>query len=272
MTILLHPTAYRAADEQLVELVRAGDDRAFDAIHARYEQRLLGYARQMLGGAHHDAEEVVQDAFVRALPRCAPTTARWPSSLALHDRAQPRPRRAAPPDRTTDLELHAPVLADAGADPHDRVTARRGPAQPRRRAQAPARAPAPALVPHELGGASHEAIGRRLRVSTGGSKALVSRARSGLTAARTAPPSGRRLLSGAVRPRAVRGVEEDLPHAGHPLAQLAVDLARGALDLVGAEAVGQVDPRRDQQPIGRQRHRQQLEQAVDLGLRLEDLA
>ncbi|MEA2290783.1 MAG: hypothetical protein QOD55_2780, partial [Solirubrobacteraceae bacterium] len=28
-TILLHPTAYRAAsDEQLVELVRAGDDRA----------------------------------------------------------------------------------------------------------------------------------------------------------------------------------------------------------------------------------------------------
>src|SRR5512133_2726593 len=68
MTILLHPTAYRAAsDEQLVARVRAGDDRAFDAIHARYEQRLTGYARQMLGGAHHDAEEIVQDAFVRAL-------------------------------------------------------------------------------------------------------------------------------------------------------------------------------------------------------------
>src|SRR3954449_9398642 len=68
MTILLHPTAYRAAgDEQLVDLVRAGDDRAFDAIHARYEQRLTGYARQMLGGSHHDAEEIVQDAFVRAL-------------------------------------------------------------------------------------------------------------------------------------------------------------------------------------------------------------
>lgn len=62
MTILLHPTAYRrATDEQLVDLVRDRDDRAFDVIHARYEQRLVGYARQLLGGAHHDAEEVVQE-------------------------------------------------------------------------------------------------------------------------------------------------------------------------------------------------------------------
>src|SRR4249920_907911 len=68
MTILLHPTAYRAAtDEQLVELVRSGDDHAFDAIHDRYHPRLVAFARGLLGGAHHDAEEVVQDAFVRAL-------------------------------------------------------------------------------------------------------------------------------------------------------------------------------------------------------------
>jgi RNA polymerase sigma-70 factor (ECF subfamily) len=43
-----------------------------------------------------------------------------------------------------------------------------------------------ALVDHELGGASHETIGRRLNVSVGGSKALVCRARSGLGRARTA--------------------------------------------------------------------------------------
>ena len=67
-TILLHPTAYRAAtDEQLVDLVRSGDDRAFAAIHDRYQPRLVAYARQLLGGAHHDAEEVVQDAFFRGL-------------------------------------------------------------------------------------------------------------------------------------------------------------------------------------------------------------
>src|SRR3954466_8819828 len=66
--ILLHPTAYRlASDEHLVELVRAGDDRAFAAIHDRYEARLVAYARQLLGGAQSEPEEVVQDAFVRAL-------------------------------------------------------------------------------------------------------------------------------------------------------------------------------------------------------------
>ena len=43
-----------------------------------------------------------------------------------------------------------------------------------------------ALVMHELGGASHVSIARELRVSTGGSKALVSRARSGLARARAA--------------------------------------------------------------------------------------
>jgi len=182
MTILLHPTAYRAAsDEQLVDLVRAGDDRAFDAIHARYEQRLLGYARQMLGGAHHDAEEVVQDAFVRALAALRADDREMALKAWLYtivrNRALDVLRR---PVRTTDLELHAPVLHDAGADPHDRVARsedlrnlvgelKRLPERQRT-----------ALVMHELGGHSHESIGRRLNVSAGGSKALVSRARSGL--------------------------------------------------------------------------------------------
>jgi RNA polymerase sigma-70 factor (ECF subfamily) len=182
MTILLHPTAYRAAtDEQLVDLVRDGDDRAFDAIHARYEQRLVGYARQMLGGAHHDAEEVVQDAFVRALTALRADEREmalkpWLYTI-VRNRALDVLRR---PVRTTDLELHAPMLHDASADPHERVTRaddlrnlvcelKRLPERQRT-----------ALVLHELGGVSHEAIGRRLNVSAGGSKALVSRARSGL--------------------------------------------------------------------------------------------
>lgn len=182
MTILLHPTAYRAArDEQLVDLVRAGDDRAFDAIHARYEQRLIGYARQLLGGAHHDAEEVVQDAFVRALAALRAderemTLKPWLYTI-VRNRALDLLRR---PSRTTDLEVHAPMLGDPAADPHDRVARadelrnlvgelKRLPERQRT-----------ALVMHELGGISHEAIGRELKVSVGGSKALVCRARAGL--------------------------------------------------------------------------------------------
>jgi RNA polymerase sigma-70 factor (ECF subfamily) len=188
MTILLHPTAYGAAsDEQLVDLVRAGDNRAFDAIHERYAKRLVGYARQMLGGAHHDAEEVVQDAFVRALSALRADEREmalkpWLYTI-VRNRALDVLRR---PVRTTDLELHAPMLSDAGADPHDRFTQaeelrdlvvelKRLPERQRT-----------ALVLHELGGVSHEAIARRLDVSAGGSKALVCRARSGLGRARVA--------------------------------------------------------------------------------------
>jgi RNA polymerase sigma-70 factor (ECF subfamily) len=183
MTILLHPTAYRSAtDEQLVDLVRAGDDRAFDAIHARYEPRLIGYARQILGGAHHDAEEVVQDAFVRALAalradRREMALKAWLYTI-VRNRALDVLRR---PVRTTDLELYAPVLHDASADPHERLMRgedlrhlvgelQRLPVRQRT-----------ALVLHELGGASHETIARHLHVSTGGSKALVCRARAGLS-------------------------------------------------------------------------------------------
>src|SRR3954454_23524265 len=121
--ILLHPTAYGiASDEQLVDLVRAGDDRAFAAIHDRYEARLVAYARQLLGGAHHDAEEVVQDAFVRALGALRADDRDMALRVWLYtivrNRALDALRR---PVRTTDLELHAPVLHDASADPHERL-------------------------------------------------------------------------------------------------------------------------------------------------------
>jgi RNA polymerase sigma-70 factor, ECF subfamily len=90
------------------------------------------------------------------------------------------------PSRTTDLEPHAAVLHDTGADPHDRVVRREElrtlvgdlRALPERQRTA--------LIMHEMGGASHETIARRLHVSAGGSKALVSRARGGLARARVA--------------------------------------------------------------------------------------
>src|SRR5213593_4405301 len=54
------------SDDQLVALFRAGHDEAFGVIHDRYRQRLLAYARQMLGGSRSDAEDVLQDVFLRA--------------------------------------------------------------------------------------------------------------------------------------------------------------------------------------------------------------
>jgi RNA polymerase sigma-70 factor (ECF subfamily) len=187
-TILLHPTAYRTAtDEQLVAMVRSGDDRAFTAIHDRYEGRLHAFARQILGGAHHDAEEVVQDAFVRALGALRADDREMALKAWLYtivrNRALDVLRR---PVRTTDIEPHALTLCDAGADPCERFARseelealvaglKRLPERQRT-----------ALVLHEMGGASHQTIARRLDVTTGGSKALVCRARASLAETRTA--------------------------------------------------------------------------------------
>jgi RNA polymerase sigma factor (sigma-70 family) len=52
-------------DERLVALLRGGNDHAFEVIVDRYEARLLGFCRQMLGSTE-DAEDVLQEVFVNA--------------------------------------------------------------------------------------------------------------------------------------------------------------------------------------------------------------
>src|SRR3954451_7378730 len=55
------------ADEQLLALFRAGNDEAFRVLHDRNRQRLFAYVRQMLtASSRQDAEDVLQDVFVRA--------------------------------------------------------------------------------------------------------------------------------------------------------------------------------------------------------------
>src|SRR5919202_5852202 len=65
--LLSSPLLRLRSDEQLVALVRAGSEEAFAVIHDRYRQRLFAYVRQMLSpGSRQDAEDVMQDVFVRA--------------------------------------------------------------------------------------------------------------------------------------------------------------------------------------------------------------
>jgi RNA polymerase sigma factor (sigma-70 family) len=54
------------SDEHLVAQFRAGDEEAFRVIHDRYRARLTTYARRMLSGSETDAEDVLQDVFLRA--------------------------------------------------------------------------------------------------------------------------------------------------------------------------------------------------------------
>ncbi|HKH40630.1 MAG TPA: sigma-70 family RNA polymerase sigma factor [Solirubrobacterales bacterium] len=52
-------------DEKLVVLTRRGHQHAFDTLVERYQARLLGFCRQMLGSTE-DAEDVLQEVFVAA--------------------------------------------------------------------------------------------------------------------------------------------------------------------------------------------------------------
>jgi RNA polymerase sigma factor (sigma-70 family) len=52
-------------DERLVDLIRAGDKRAFETLFARYRPRLLAFCRGMVGSTE-DAEDVLQEVFASA--------------------------------------------------------------------------------------------------------------------------------------------------------------------------------------------------------------
>ena len=63
-----------SSDVDLVVRARGGDLDAFTLLVARYRDRFVRYAKHLLG-SHEDAEEAVQDAFVRAhraLSQCDP--------------------------------------------------------------------------------------------------------------------------------------------------------------------------------------------------------
>jgi RNA polymerase sigma-70 factor, ECF subfamily len=172
-------------DDDLVRALRAGDPGAFDAIHRRYHAPLMAFTRQMLGGRHHDAEEVVQDAFVRALGALCETDremALRPWLYAItRNRALDELRR---PQRTMPIVDEDVTVPDPGGSPASIVARREAVAAlvadledlPTRQRRA--------LVMHELEDRSHSQIGRVLKVSRGASKALVHRARGSLQARR----------------------------------------------------------------------------------------
>ena len=171
-------------DEQLVALVRAGSDDAYAAIVRRYREPLLGFAARLVGGSHADAEDVVQDAFIRALPALRagdrPMALRPWLYMIVRNRAFDLHRGARPTEGDERLSLvAAPAHSDpaAGAEAReelDRVVAEIGRLPERQRL---------ALVRRELAGASHRELADELGTSIGATKSLLVRARTSLSEA-----------------------------------------------------------------------------------------
>jgi RNA polymerase sigma factor (sigma-70 family) len=170
------------SDEQLVALFRAGNDAAFGVIHDRYRQRLFAYARQMLGGSRQDAEDALQDVFLRAYGSLRgsdrPLSLRAWLYRVAHNRCIDHLRKPVPPAvdlfETSRKPLHDPITESERREDLRRLIedVRRLPDQQRS-----------ALLMREMDGMSYAELSEALGVSLQAVKSLLVRARIGLVEA-----------------------------------------------------------------------------------------
>jgi RNA polymerase sigma factor (sigma-70 family) len=171
-------------DDELVARFRRGDDAPFSEIHRRYAGALTAFARRMLNGTGHDAEDVVQDAFIRAYRGLRvtdrPMALRPWLYMIVRNRALDElrsPQRAGTFD--DGFALEAVPTADAAQclaqrDEMRRLVEEIGRLPERQRM---------ALVLREFDGCSHVETAQRLQTTVPATKSLIIRARSNLHAA-----------------------------------------------------------------------------------------
>jgi RNA polymerase sigma factor (sigma-70 family) len=174
------------SDEQLVSMFRSGNEDAFRAIHDRYRPRLVAYTRQMLAGSTADAEDAVQEIFVRAYSglrasRRELALRAWLYRVA-HNRCIDELRRP----QTVPTEEIPAMAAGSGPDPvaqtEQRDALRRLIADVQRLPDQQRSA----LLMRELGGMTYADVSGALGVSVPAVKSLLVRARIGLAQANEA--------------------------------------------------------------------------------------
>ena len=167
------------SDEQLVAAFRQGQEAAFQVIHDRYRARLFAYTRQMLGGSPQDAEDALQDVFLRAYNAlradARPITLRAWLYRVAHNRCIDQMRRPAPVpvEASEEAPSDAPepmVAAQQREDLRRLVTDIRALPQQQRSA----------LLMREMDGMTYTELGAALGVTIPAVKSLLVRARTGL--------------------------------------------------------------------------------------------
>ena len=162
-----------------------GYDDAFGTIHDRYRQRLLAYTRQMLGPSRSDAEDVLQDVFLRAYGALRnddrPVTLRAWLYRVAHNRCIDHLRRPLPPAAEI-YELSRTPTHDPQAETVRREDLRRL-VQDVQRLPEQQRS---ALLMRELDGLTYAELADALDTSVPAIKSLLVRARVGLVEAEEA--------------------------------------------------------------------------------------
>jgi RNA polymerase sigma factor (sigma-70 family) len=170
-------------DADLVALVRAGREDAFTAVVERYRERLLAFARRLLRGTGHDADDVVQDALIRAYNGLRATGNEmhlrpW-LYMIVRNRAMDDLRRPARVAAELDEVAHLAPVSDA-SDPAVRAAERELLREVVAEMQRLPERQKLALVMRELDGASHVQMADTLGTSISGAKSLLVRARTAL--------------------------------------------------------------------------------------------
>ncbi len=171
------------SDEQLVSLFRAGNEEAFRVIHDRYRQRLLAYTRQMLSASPADAEDAVQEIFVRAYAGLRSNgrdlaLRAWLYRIA-HNRSIDELRRS----HAIPVEAVEELGEASGADPQAQVEQREALRRLIADVQRLPEQQRSALLMRELGGMPYADLSGALGVSVPAVKSLLVRARVGLAQA-----------------------------------------------------------------------------------------
>jgi RNA polymerase sigma factor (sigma-70 family) len=224
-------------DNTLVDLIAAGSDDAFAALDERYRRRLVRFARGFVSGGSADAEDVVQDAMVRAVralrngsrpEAVGPWLHRITRNCALDLNAS---RRRHP---VVELVDHAHPPAEDAQSAVERSMGVRGLVADVGRLPDTQRS---ALVLRELEGRSYADIADELDVTVPAVKSLLVRARAGLKRAR----EDRRVAAWLPVPLFARLAEraaaiwEPVTSSATPKVACAAAVVAGSIPVVGAQ-------------------------------------
>ena len=170
------PSAEACEDAALVRRAAAADIAAFEQLYRRHHARMHGVIARLVGQAGARAEDLVQEAFVRAwqaLPafRFESAVSTWLHRLAVNTALMElRSRRGRPGMDDDEDALDSVPTADTAGN------AMLGRDLERAVASLPPRARA-VLVLHDVEGWKHEEIAAELGMAVGSSKAQLHRAR-----------------------------------------------------------------------------------------------
>jgi len=167
-----------ATDGALVRRVRSGDAEAFDLLVRRHLRVAHSVARRRLDGNHHDADDVVQEAFMNALKKLddCRNPERFRAWLLAIVRNQAHAHREREAVRATDpIEEAAPVASSD--DPSRRVESGEFRAELEEAMSGLTHLQRRAFVLYDMEGWSHAEIGEELGISRGASRFHLHAAR-----------------------------------------------------------------------------------------------